>query len=227
MLRAITLDAFGTIIDTGRDVLVQVASAACRELAASISGEALLETWDRYFFSAEPEPFRTIEETTEDSLGRAFQDHGIRGDPRPYVEMLTSLWREAKAYPDARPTLERLRGLPLAVVSNADDAFLREILGRNGLHFDVVVSSESVQAYKPRSKIFEVALHALSVPPSEALHVGDSLAADVAGAKRLGMRTVWVNRTNLSRGPGDPSPDFEIPDLGRIPEIIDHLHGKG
>lgn len=226
MLRAITFDAFGTIIDTGRDVLIRVAAAACRDLRPSLAAASLLETWDRYFFSADPEPFRNLEDTTERSLAHAFLDHGIVAEPRPYVDMLKGLWMQSKAYPETRSALKRIESLPRAVVSNADDAFLREIIERNNLRFDVVVTSEGVRAYKPRPKIFEVALDALGIDPEEAVHVGDSLAADVGGARSLGMGAVWVNRSNLPRKPGDPAPDFEIPDLSTIPEIVARLREK-
>ncbi len=226
MIRAVTFDAFGTLIDTGRDVLIHVSRAVCQDLRPDLPPEQLLETWDRYFFGAEAETFQSITENTEDSLARAMADFGMEGDPHPYVEMLVRMWSHAKAYPEAPSVLARVDGLPRAVVSNADDAFLRDILRKNGLLFDHVVTSEGVRAYKPRARIFEVALERLRVDPREALHVGDSLTADVEGAGRLGIRTVWVNRTGLVRGVSDPRPDHEIPDLNPLPDLLARL-GRG
>lgn len=225
-LRAVTFDAFGTIIDPGRDVLLRVSAAACENLRPGLEPETLLGTWDRYFFSADVEPFRNLEDTTEASLARAFQDHGIDADPGPYVEMLDRLWRQATAYPETRDVLAALDGIRRGVVSNADDAFLKDILSRNGLRFGVVMTSEAARAYKPRPRIFELALEALDVDPPAAAHVGDSLTADVGGAKRIGMRTIWVNRTRMRRGPGDPRPDFEVASLREVPEILRGLHEK-
>src|SRR2546426_1724246 len=96
MVRAITFDAFGTIIDTGRDVLIRIARAVCDDHRLALDPEALLATWDRYFFGPEGETFLTLEEITEGSLGKAFREHGIEGDPRPYVDDLVSLWREGE-----------------------------------------------------------------------------------------------------------------------------------
>ncbi len=220
MIRAVTFDAFGTVIDTGRDVLIQVARAAVEDLRPRLAPETLLEVWDRYFFGAEPERFLTLREVTEDALAKAFADFGIEGDTEPYIEMLDRKWSEAKAYPEVRDVLRSLDGVPRAVVSNADHAMLMDILTRNGLRFDSVVTSESVQAYKPRPRIFEVALQALGRPPGQVLHVGDSLRADVEGAQRLGMRTAWVNRTGFRRGATDPKPDFELPDLSPLSRIL-------
>ncbi len=224
MIRAVTFDAFGTLIDTGRDVLIHVARAVCLDHRPSLAPEKLLETWDRHFFGADHEEFLNLEQTTEDSLAQAMADYGMEGEPRPYVEMLDRMWRNAKAYPDTAPMLARLGSLPRAVVSNADDAFLKEILRRNGLQFDHVITSEAVRVYKPRPRIFEVALERLRASaPEDVVHVGDSLTADVEGAARLGMRTIWVNRAGVARGEADPLPDHEIRGLAELPGLLDEL----
>ena len=223
MVRAITFDAFGTIIDTGREVLIHIAREVCADHRAGLDPEAFLDTWDRYFFGTDTEQFLTLAEVTEDSLAKALHEYGIEADPRPYIDRLEALWLKAKAYPEVRTVLAALDGIPRAVVSNADDAFLKGILRRNRLTFDVVITSESAQAYKPRPRIFELALNALRIPPADVVHVGDSLEADIAGASRLGMRTVWVNRSGVRRGPGDPTPDVEVRDLSDLPEVVRRL----
>ncbi len=223
MIRAVTFDAFGTLIDTGRDVLIHVARAVCQDHRPSLPPEKLLETWDRYFFGAEYDEFLNLAETTEDSLAKAMRDYGMEGEPQPYVEMLDRMWRNAKAYSETPHVLALLDGMPRAVVSNADDAFLKGILRRNDLRFDHVITSEAVRAYKPRPRIFEVALERLRAPPGEVVHVGDSLTADVEGASRLGIRTVWVNRAGVARGASDPRPDHEIRDLTPLPELLEGL----
>ncbi len=223
MIRAVTFDAFGTLIDTGRDVLIHVARAVCQDHRPQLAPEKLLETWDRYFFSAEYDEFQNIAVNTEDSLARTMADYGIDGDPHPYVEMLERMWSHAKAYPETAAVLARVDGLPRAVVSNADDAFLKDLLRKNALVFDHVITSESVRAYKPRARIFETALERLRVEPEQLVHVGDSLTADVEGAARLGISTVWVNRAGIARGATDPRPDHEIPDLTPLPDLLDRL----
>src|SRR5213594_4261674 len=70
------------------------------------------------------------------------EELGVDADPEPYVEMLQREWLRAKAYPEVPAVLEALEGVPRAVVSNADDAMLRDILSRNRLRFDSVVTSE-------------------------------------------------------------------------------------
>src|SRR5438876_6743507 len=81
MVRAITFDAFGTLIDTGRDVLIRIARSVCEDQRPSLDAEVLLATWDRHFFAAETAPFLTLAEITEDSLGKTFREYGIEATP--------------------------------------------------------------------------------------------------------------------------------------------------
>jgi 2-haloalkanoic acid dehalogenase type II len=228
MVRAITFDAFGTVIDTGRDVLIRIARDICEDHCPSVDPDAFLATWDRYFlgakfFDAESEGFMKLADITEDSLGKAFHDYRIETNPRPYVDSLERLWGQAKAYPEVPRVLADLDGVPRAVVSDADHAFLQDILSRNRLRFDAVITSESIRAYKPRPQIFEAALTALRARPADVVHVGDSLDADIAGASRLGMHTIWVNRQDARRTPGSPKPDAEVRDLSDLPETIERV----
>ncbi len=118
-------------------------------------------------------------------------------------ELLRFLQAEHEAWAPAREMgaqshalLESLRnrGLKTGLVSNAFDPpeLLHEDHRRMGLaeRLDTAVFSSEVGKRKPHPLIFEVALQRLGVSPERALFVGDSLSADVAGAKELGMTTV-------------------------------------
>jgi len=88
-----------------------------------------------------------------------------------------------------------------------------------------VVVSDAFGLRKPRAEIFREILGRLGATPEEALHVGDSLRADVAGAAPLGMRTAWITRRvadpeqALAQHEG-PRPDHVIGDLGELPDLL-------
>jgi len=219
-IRAITFDAFGTIVDTGQDALIRISDRIVRDHGLEVTAAGFLERWDRYFFGIDHDPFLTLAEATEVSLVRAFQEFEVEADSGPYVDLLQREWREARPYPEVSGVLEALDGMPRAVISNADDAMLREILARARFEFDAVVTSEACRSYKPASEIFGVAMRELGVAPAEVLHVGDSLQADVGGAKRLGMAAGWVNRAGAPAPPGGPTPDLVRRDLtGLLPAL--------
>jgi HAD superfamily hydrolase (TIGR01509 family) len=100
-----------------------------------------------------------------------------------------------------------------------------ELLAR----LDAIAISHEVGLRKPRREIFEAVLARLGVAPEQAIHVGDSLDADVAGAAALGLRTVWLTRriadapAALARHQG-PRPDWILRDLGEIPQLFSNSH---
>jgi putative hydrolase of the HAD superfamily len=103
-------------------------------------------------------------------------------------------------YPDVLPALAaaRARGLGRVVVSNWDSS-LPEVLHRIGIdeQVDAVVTSAGAGAAKPDPAIFRAALALVGVPAAQALHVGDSLAEDVAGARAAGVTAVWLDRAGF------------------------------
>ena len=67
---------------------------------------------------------------------------------------------------------------------------------------DAVVTSASVGVRKPGVAIFERALALAGARPDEAVHVGDSVEDDVAGARAAGIEPVLVRRDGGAGPPG-------------------------
>ena len=80
--------------------------------------------------------------------------------------------------------------------------------------FDAEVFSCSVGLRKPDPKIYRLALDELGVASEEAIFVGDGANDELAGAERVGMTAVMLER------PGEEQPEWS----GRIralPELLD------
>jgi putative hydrolase of the HAD superfamily len=103
------------------------------------------------------------------------------------------------AYPDVAPALEalRARGVKLLVVSNWDVS-LPAVLEASALAglLDGVITSAAVGQPKPGRAIFQAALALAGVSAHEALHVGDSPAHDVLGARAAGIEPVLLHRAD-------------------------------
>jgi putative hydrolase of the HAD superfamily len=110
-----------------------------------------------------------------------------------------------RAYPEVPDVLARLRagGARLAVVSNWDVS-LHDVLERTGLRplVDAVVISAELGVAKPDPAIFRAALDRLGAAPDGAVHVGDSLEHDVAGARAAGLEAVLVARNGAAAPDG-------------------------
>ena len=108
-------------------------------------------------------------------------------------------------FPDVRPALEaaRGRGQRLVVVSNWDVSLVG-VLRALELEplLDGIVTSAGAGARKPAPAIFEQALELAGVPAGDAIHVGDTLEEDVAGARAAGIEPVLIRRGAAPAVPG-------------------------
>lgn len=87
--------------------------------------------------------------------------------------------------------------------------------------FDVRVYTEpSAGIYpKPDAAPFEHALAELDASPDAAIHVGDSLRADIAGANAMGIDSAWIDVGREEDG-GDHEPTYELSSLERLEAIV-------
>ncbi|NJN45382.1 MAG: HAD family hydrolase [Candidatus Competibacteraceae bacterium] len=86
--------------------------------------------------------------------------------------------------------------------------------------FDFAINAVAVGAAKPDPAMFQAACRYLDLPPEQILHVGDDPHHDVQGAAQVGLRTVWVNRTQ--RGwPGGQRADAEIQTLEELEALLE------
>jgi putative hydrolase of the HAD superfamily len=137
-------------------------------------------------------------------------------------------------YPHVHLTLHNLmrRDIRLAVVSDAprEPAWLRLVYLNLHHVFDEVITFEDTGVRKPQAEPFQEALRRLEVDPQEALMVGDWPDRDVAGAKALGIRTVFARygySWTKDKGAIEDHPaDFEIHDLLELTDIVDGLRGE-
>ncbi len=134
---------------------------------------------------------------------------------------------------DTLPVLERLKvaGYRLGLVSNsADKKNVEIILKRLGLegYFDVVLISAEAGVRKPNPKIFHMALDAMHTSPDRTVMVGDTLGADILGAKSAGIKAIYLTRRAKrpdNRAHEDTiQPDAVIGKLSDVMEILQKLN---
>jgi putative hydrolase of the HAD superfamily len=105
-----------------------------------------------------------------------------------------TVWR---LFPDGLPVLQHLRqqGYIVGIISNWDIRLHNLLQGLNLMPYLHHVSISAVVGWeKPHGAIFQHATQAVGILPSRALHVGDSLQADVQGAVQAGLQPLWLQR---------------------------------
>jgi putative hydrolase of the HAD superfamily len=130
---------------------------------------------------------------------------------------------------DAVPMLEALKaaGHKLAIISNAsDDEDVQTLVDNAHIrpYFDLVLSSAACGIRKPNPRIFEIALERLGLQPGQAAMVGDTLGADILGARNAGLYSIWITRradTPDNRDHDDTiAPDAQIATLAELPGLL-------
>ena len=128
-------------------------------------------------------------------------------------------------YPDAKIVLETLHNrYKIGVIANQLPN-LEKRLENFGIRqwIDLIISSADCGFSKPSSKIFQLALQQTSCSASSATMIGDRLDNDIAPAKALGMKTIWIKQGFSAYSPiQSPSeePDFTVNSLSDLLKIL-------
>lgn len=211
------IDSFGTLVamepphERLRAILAGEAGADVPAASAAAAFRAEIAHYQEHHLEGrDAESLARLRDDCAAVLHDALGDAGA-GVDRAVVRraMLDSI--RFDAYADSAPALRALRsgGLRVVVASNWDCS-LPDVLAEAGLlHLvDAVVSSAAVGAAKPDAALFDAALRAAGCDAGEALHVGDSVDKDVAGAIIAGVAPVLVARDAEAAGatvpPGTP-----------------------
>lgn len=222
--RAVLIDAMGTLValeppharlretlraETGVDISADRASAAFR---------AEIEFYVTHHLEGrDPESLDRLRDACAAVLQDALGEQARALDPALVKRaMLGAIHFDAFA--DADPALRALRagGLRLVVASNWDCSLPDVLAEAHLLHLvDAVVPSALAGAAKPDERLFGAALDAAGCGPGEAIHVGDSIDADLAGATAAGIPALLVARTGEAP-PGTPA----IRSLAELPAVL-------
>lgn len=170
------------------------------------------------------------EETAERCVAIVLDELGFPAEPGPIDAGVEHLMRGALA--DAAPTAGAVAtvtaiadaGVPLGIVSSAvHHPFLEWTLERFGIRdrFSHITTSASAGYYKSRPEIYWHATDHLGLDPERTVHIGDSARWDVAGARRAGLRPVWLRRHAETVNDTGIEPELVIGSLeGAAPAIL-------
>ena len=128
----------------------------------------------------------------------------------------------------------KAQGYPLALVADSRPHTPPNVLRQHGLLelFDCLAISEVVGAIKPDARIFNVALDALGIAPSDygrVVMVGNNLERDVVGANRLGLISVffhWNDRRRSVPLNEEEAPSYTVSSAAELIALIEHLENR-
>ncbi len=228
--RAIFFD-FGGTLAAGVTDMRPLFEVAARRAGVTVRWEEFLRANDRVWeelWPTAPQMLGLRPSFADRVHAEALHRAGTKGR---VGAMVRAIRREATAarwhapFPETGAVLAQLRdrGYGLHVLSNNVD-YLPIVLRHLGWStlFGSVTFSQELGPQKPDPRIFRFALARARCAAADAVHVGDSWEADYVGARRAGLRAIWLNRTGR---PG-PRAQEEIQDLRGLLDLLPDLGGS-
>ncbi|MFQ5839207.1 MAG: HAD family hydrolase [Candidatus Methylomirabilales bacterium] len=234
MIGAVTFDLWNTLLLETREAGAKVREDRIRNVFLTLQGLGHDGTLEE-LRSADDEVGRRLE-----AEWRSNRDLGVEEQVRillgsleiedgfGQMAMADLEWAYVSAILKTPPTLTRgakellatlkARGYHLGVISNTGrvpGAMLRLILQRHEVleYFDVLTFSDTLGLRKPVADLFTHTLERLGTEPRAALHIGDDPAADVQGARSIGMGAVLF-------GSGQGQVPDDVPVIARLEDLL-------
>jgi 2-haloacid dehalogenase len=211
-----TFDCYGTLIDWNRGI-----GGVLERLWGVERAPELLARYHELEPEVQAEQYRSYAEVLTLTLERIAQEIGFgipEGESGILAHSLPS-WRPFPEVPDALRELRR-RGWNLVILSNTDRELILASEKQIGVPIDLMIVAEDVQSYKPAHGHWERFFEATTADKDHHVHVAASLFHDIAPARELGLKNVWINRHGEE---AEPKPDRELSDLSELPDTLDEL----
>jgi putative hydrolase of the HAD superfamily len=151
-----------------------------------------------------------------DTLGVSVKDDMINHLSEVYIDYLTTF---NHLFEGAIEILEYLQyKYHLHIITNGFEEAQERKMQNSKIrsYFKTVTNSEMVGVKKPNPKIFNYALNSAEANPNESIMIGDSLEADIAGAQKVGMRTIHFDYKDVHNGDGNVR-------VKQLKALINHL----
>ncbi len=213
----LTLDCYGTLIDWEGGI----SDALMHYLPAETDRRALAEWYIAMEAEFEAEAYHLYKDVLDRAGRRLLKTLEVPlRDDEPFA-LPTSLadWTPFRDVSAALKEL-RARGHRFAILSNVDRDLLKTSIGHLGIVPDLAVTAEDCGSYKPAPGHWIRFLELTGADAARVVHVGASQFHDMIPAKTLGFRTVFINRHDE---PVESAPTRVLPDLARLPDVIEEL----
>ena len=212
-VKALVFDVFGTVVDWRSSVIAELEQLG-RTRDISRNWTEFADLWRQGY----GEGTRRINEGTDAwvpvdvihrrKLDQLLQQFEVPGMREHEIDHLNRVWHRLNPWPDSVEGLTRLgTRYIVSTLSNGGVGLLVNMAKFGGLPWDCVLSAEIFGRYKPDPGVYAGAARLLGLAPEEVGMVA-AHGHDLLGAKRVGLRTLFVSRPD-EHGQDKP---FELPE---------------
>jgi 2-haloacid dehalogenase len=231
-VKALVFDVFGTVVDW-RTSLINDFTKWSKTSGIKADWTALVDGW-RAVYAASMDEVRKnpqngyviLDVLHRRSLEELVEQLGIKGLDDAGLHHLTMGWHRLQPWPDSVPGLTRLKTkYIISPLSNGNVALLTNMAKFAGLPWDLIMSAELFEHYKPDPETYLGAAKLLCLPPEQVMMVA-AHNHDLKAAQKLGLKTAFVARPTeygpLQKYDFEAKGDWDIVagDFGGIAERI-------
>ena len=199
-VKALVFDVFGTVVDW-RSSLIADFTEWGKKRCISADWTALVDGWRAVYAASmdevrkHPERGYVILDTLHrQSLEKLVEQLGISGLDDADLHTLTMGWHRLHPWPDSVSGLTRLKTkYIIGTLSNGNVALLTEMAKFAKLPWDVILSAELFEHYKPDAETYLGAARLLCLNPAQVMMVA-AHNHDLKAAQKLGLKTAFVAR---------------------------------
>jgi 2-haloacid dehalogenase len=199
-VKALVFDVFGTVVDW-RTSLINDFTGWGEKRGIKADWTALVDGW-RAVYAASMDEVRKhpergyviLDKLHRQSLEKLVEQLSISGLDDTDLQHLTMGWHRLHAWPDSVAGLTRLKTkYIIGTLSNGNVALLTEMAKFARLPWDVILSAELFEHYKPDPQTYLGAARLLCLPAEQVMMVA-AHNHDLKAAQRLGLKTAFVAR---------------------------------
>ncbi len=199
ILKAVTFDVFGTVVDWRTSIAREVESLAVKKKFA-VDGQRFADAWRKLYQPSMTEvrdgkvPWTVLDDLHRTNLLQVLETFGIDQLAEEEIEHLNRAWHRLDPWPDAVAGLQRLKQhYIIGTLSNGNVALIVNMAKFSGLPWDVVLGAEIARHYKPQPEAYLKSAEILGLEPRECMLVA-AHNGDLAAAGRCGFQTAFVPR---------------------------------
>lgn len=192
----LTFDCYGTLIDWETGIRTAFEGLFDKTEINAAKRTELFNLYEQEERVIELEqPFHRYQDVMKLSIRQAARKLGKEIKPA-LSELFAKQLSRWTPFPDTNPALERLaRKHKIGILSNVDDDLLQQTMKHFSVPFNLTITAEHIQSYKPNPKHFEEARKVIG-SDKRWLHVAASFYHDIRPATSLGIHSVWLNRSH-------------------------------
>lgn len=215
MLPVTTCDLFSALLDSRTGA---TAALAALDRDWPLPAEQVYDVWDATSKALQRDcgSFVPFAELSRRALTTTYAELGLAGSADADVPALLGSVGDWPLWPDVEQALIAMRQVTrVGVLSNVDDALFRATRAGPLVDPALVLTSERLQAYKPRPELYRAARDLLG----PFVHVATS-ARDVRGALEAGLAVVRLVRPGHRLDPDGPVPAHEVHSLAELAAVL-------